>query len=84
MCNRDRISEILKNYDNSKAISRLNVAAVICDVQYWRDSSEWTKYLLMTHFENIDFDYLWQRAIETGCAEVLKDIIQEVKDELEE
>ena len=31
MCNREKITEILKNYDNSKAISRLNVAAVICD-----------------------------------------------------
>lgn len=188
MCNRAKISEILKNYDNSKALSRLNVAAVICDelkkysnelvivggsavefysaasymtrdidfiprnitgikdtmlelgfkndgnaiwyhpdaeiivefpkgpldgsydklcvvatpygevsiigiediivdracaVQYWRDSSEWTKYLLIAHFETIDFEYLDKRAIETGCEETLKNLIQDVKKDLE-
>lgn len=187
MCNKEKIREILANYDNSKAISRLNVAAVIsdelkkynnelvvvggsavefysaasymtrdidfiprsligikdtmlelgfkndgnaiwyhpdaeiivefpkgpldgsyekvcvvetpygdvsiigiediiadraCAVQYWRDSSEWTKYLLMTHFNSIDFDYLTKRAFETGCEKVLKEIIQEVEKEL--
>ena len=31
MRNRDKINEILKNYDDNTAVARLNIAAVICD-----------------------------------------------------
>ncbi|MDO5380209.1 MAG: hypothetical protein Q4E98_04980 [Acidaminococcaceae bacterium] len=53
-----------------------------CGVQYWNDSSEWTKYLLMAHFENIDFEYLKKRAAEACCEQVLEKIIEDVKKDL--
>ena len=46
--------------------------------KFWQDTSEWAEYLLSSHYENVDFEYLRDRANELLCADMLELVIKNV------
>ena len=51
-------------------------------VKYWKDSSEWTEYLLSSHYDNIDIGYLREQAQKLNCADIVEKIINTVHQSL--
>lgn len=46
--------------------------------KFWQDTTEWAEYLLSSHYENVDFEYLREQAKELLCADTLELIIKNV------
>lgn len=50
-------------------------------VKFWNDSSEWTEYLMLTHFDELDKQYLISQSKTNLCYDIVKEIYERV-DEL--
>ena len=48
--------------------------------KFWQDTTEWAEYLLSSHYENIDFDYLRETAAELLCSDTLELVIKNVNE----
>lgn len=66
-------------------VKLIGVEDIIIDrasaVKFWNDSSEWTEYLMLTHFDELDKQYLFDQAKEYLCFDIVKEIYEHV-DEL--
>lgn len=52
-------------------------------VKYWQDSSEWTQYLMTSHYDNIDWEYLRTKARELNCEDTIDNVMDKVKSSLQ-
>lgn len=69
-------------------VKLIGVEDIIIDrasaVKYWNDSSEWTEYLMLTHFNEIDKKYLEEQAQVNLCYDVVKEIYERVEKYLQD
>lgn len=66
-------------------VKLIGVEDIIIDrasaVKFWNDSSEWTEYLMLTHFDELDKQYLISQSKANLCYDIVKEIYEHV-DEL--
>lgn len=48
--------------------------------KFWQDTPEWAEYLLSSHYDNVDFVYLRDKAKELLCADILELVIKNVNE----
>ena len=46
--------------------------------KFWQDTTEWAEYLLSSHYDNVDFEYLREKGKELLCADTLELVIKNV------
>lgn len=46
--------------------------------KFWQDTTEWAEYLLSSHYDNVDFEYLREKAKELLCSDTLELVIKNV------
>ena len=68
----DRV-EVIQEGD--KKVRIISVEDILIDrasaVKYWNDPDEWVKYMMVGHYERIDWNYLTSRAKEMNCDEII-------------
>lgn len=48
--------------------------------KFWQDTPEWAEYLLSSHYDNVDFTYLRDKAKELLCTDTLELVIKNVNE----
>lgn len=48
--------------------------------KFWQDTPEWAEYLLSSHYDNVDFAYLRDKAEELLCTDTLELVIKNVNE----
>ena len=48
--------------------------------KFWQDTPEWAEYLLSSHYDNVDFAYLRDKAKELICTDTLELVIKNVNE----
>lgn len=60
---------------NGKLVRIISVEDILVDrasgVKFWNDPDEWVKYIMVGHYDSIDWKYLNERAKEAGCQEII-------------
>ncbi|WP_018703594.1 DUF6036 family nucleotidyltransferase [Anaeromusa acidaminophila] len=68
----DRVRKVLVN---DKLVRIISVEDILVDraaaVKFWGDPDEWVKYIMVGHYETIDWKYLSQRAKEADCQDII-------------
>ncbi len=76
-----RTTSVETNYG---VVEVIGIEDIILDrvsaAKFWQDTPEWAEYLLSSHYDNVDFEYLKDRARELLCADTLELIIRNVNE----